>query len=160
VGRGQLRDEVQPQPTEGGVPADGRNRRLVPGGVADLHQPAGSDDRDHDPHRAPAVPQPVAHEFLEGQQQPVHVVVGGARRAAPGDGGAQLHPQGTHLGEGGGSAVQDLLHRGRRNRARPLRPGRLDHEPSSGSGAGRTGHVSFREQGSAAVPRGLPPDVA
>jgi hypothetical protein len=138
VGAGDLRDQVQAEPAEGGIPIDGRDRRRVPRGVADLQQPPRAGGGHGHVHRSPTVAEPVAHQFLEGQQQPVHVVVVGAGRpGAVGEVGAELHPERTELGERGRRSAQDRVHRRAQVRPRPLHPQRVAHEPSSGDGAGR-----------------------
>jgi hypothetical protein len=136
VGCRELRDQVQPQPSEGGVPVYGRLGRRIAGRVADLDQPAGTGGGHGHPHRPPTVPQPIAHEFLERQQQTLDVVVGGAGwPAAVAERRAQLQPQRTKLGQRRGSAAPDSLHREIGMRPRPVHPQPFAHEPHSGDGA-------------------------
>ena len=125
-----LRHQVEAEAPEGGVPVDRGNRRGVPRGVTDLQQPPAGDVGHGGADGARGMPQGVADQLLEGQQQPLDVVLTGAgRQAGSADPGAQLHPHRAQLGERGRRAAPGRRLREAQLRQRARCPQRLCHEP-------------------------------
>ena len=138
VGAGQLRDQVQAEAAEGGVAVDGRYRRELPRGVADLEQPPGAGRGRHSPAPArdraaarcsPAPRPPAAGGRCRRRRR------GPAARARAAARAAACAWPGVRRASSARHARGHV--RGSPPRPRPGRPQGLAHEPSSGNGADR-----------------------